>query len=114
MAENIYKRYELSQSLNGTKIVQIARNAIGAVVFREESVKKLKLAIDKHIERKQKEAEIAAQAKLKAQKLAAKQAKKKNSRGLFQAKTEANQKPKVASKSKPAKAESPRKKHFWG
>lgn len=45
-----YRRHELSQSLNGDKIVHIARNASGFVVFREPTEKALKKAIDKYFE----------------------------------------------------------------
>jgi len=41
-----YKRYELSQSLNGQTIIHIARNAAGIVVFRAENEQKLKEIID--------------------------------------------------------------------
>lgn len=54
----IYKRYELSLSLNGEKIVHIARNASGIVVFRENSEKELLKAIDTfEKEKEQKELE---------------------------------------------------------
>ncbi len=52
MTISIYKRFELSQSLNGNQIFYIARNAAGTVVFREESEKKLKLAIDNSLKAK--------------------------------------------------------------
>ena len=48
----IYKRYELSLSQNGDKLVHIARNAAGNVVFRESSEGNLKKAIDRSIEEK--------------------------------------------------------------
>lgn len=49
---NYYQRYELSRSLNGNKIVYIARNAAGNVVFRESSEENLKKAIDQHEDEK--------------------------------------------------------------
>lgn len=59
----IYKRYELSQSLNGDKIVHIARSASGFVVFREPSETALKKAIDESIKKEQEQKELAAQGK---------------------------------------------------
>ena len=73
----IYKRYELSLSLTGNKIVHIARNAAGNVVFREASENKLKKAIDRSIEERQRLEEL--EAKKKATKANAKTKK----RGLF-------------------------------
>lgn len=75
----IYKGYEFSLSLSGTKIVHIARNAAGNVIFRESSEKNLKKVIDRSIEEKQRKEELeakerAAKAKVKA---------KKQKRGLF-------------------------------
>lgn len=46
----IYKKYEFSLSLNGTKIMHIARNAAGVVVFRAESENELKNLIDLSIQ----------------------------------------------------------------
>lgn len=54
---NYYKRYELSRSLNGNKIIYIARNAVGNVVFRESSEENLKKAIDELENQKPKEEE---------------------------------------------------------
>lgn len=48
----IYKKHELSLSLNGEDIMHIARNAAGVVVFREHSEKALKRAIDEAIKDK--------------------------------------------------------------
>lgn len=56
----IYKRYELSRSLNGTTIVHIARNTAGNVIFREPSEEKLKKAIDAYLEHIAREEELAA------------------------------------------------------
>lgn len=67
----IYKRYELSQSLNGDVIVYIARNAAGMVVFREPSEKELKKAIDES------EAEIVRLSEIEAQKRTEKEKRKK-------------------------------------
>lgn len=60
----IYKKYELALSLNGDQIMHIARNAIGNVVFRENSEKSLKKAIDDYIKEQQYLAELAEQKKL--------------------------------------------------
>lgn len=53
----IYKRYELSLSLNGADVVHIARNASGIVVFRENSEKELLKAID-DFEKKKEQMEL--------------------------------------------------------
>lgn len=45
----IYKKHELSISLNGDRYMHIARNASGNVVFRENSEKELKKEIDDYI-----------------------------------------------------------------
>lgn len=45
----IYKKYEISLSLNGDKIMHIARNAAGNVIFRESNEDDLLKAIDKAI-----------------------------------------------------------------
>ena len=55
----IYKRYELSLSLNGEDIVHIARNSSGIVVFRENSEKALLKAID-DFEKKKEQMELDA------------------------------------------------------
>lgn len=44
-----YRKFELSQSLNGDKVLHIARNPAGVVVLREATEKKLMAAIDKYI-----------------------------------------------------------------
>ena len=46
----IYKQYELSRSLNGDKVVCIARNALGNVIFRATSESELQKMIDKSID----------------------------------------------------------------
>ncbi len=46
---NTYKGYSISQSLNGNKIIYIARNRAEVVIFRESSENKLKSAIDNHL-----------------------------------------------------------------
>lgn len=48
-----YKKYYLSQSLNGDKIVWIARNPMGVVVIRESSLEKLKREIDRRDKQEQ-------------------------------------------------------------
>lgn len=58
----IYKKHELSLSLNGDNIVHIARNAAGNVVFRETSEKSLKRAIDEYL----KEQEYVSEQKKKS------------------------------------------------
>jgi len=60
----IYKKHELSLSLNGNEIVHIARNAIGNVVFRENSEKALKKAIDDYVKEQQYQEELMEQKKL--------------------------------------------------
>lgn len=60
----IYKKHELSLSLNGTDIMHIARNAVGNVVFRENSEKALKKAIDDYIKDQQYQEELLEQKKL--------------------------------------------------
>lgn len=60
----IYKRYELALSLNGDQIMHIARNASGVVVFRKESEKALKKAIDDYIKEIQYQEELVEQKKL--------------------------------------------------
>lgn len=72
----IYKRYELSQSLTGDKIVHIARNALGNVVFREPSLKKLKKAIDKSEKEKEKRAQLEAKKEAEKKALSLKRKKK--------------------------------------
>lgn len=73
----IYKKYELSLSLNGKEIVYIARNAAGNVVFRESSEEELKNAIDDAITQNQKLAELEEKKRL------AKAKAKSQKRGLF-------------------------------
>ena len=120
----IYKRYEFSKSLYGNEIKFIARNSIGMVVFRAESEKKLKQAIDNLYKERERQELLAAKAE------AAKKAKPK--RALFSAKTTEpviTEKPKPTvkpptrltktqdgkfiSKSQLEKTEPPRKKRFW-
>lgn len=71
---NFYQRYELSMSLNGSKIVHIARNSAGNVVFREPSEDKLKKAIDSFEEQKRRDEE--EREKMVAQKAKAKEERK--------------------------------------
>lgn len=56
----IYKKYEFSLSLNGTRLVHIARNPAGIVVFREDSEKALKEAIDRAEEEQRRQEELEA------------------------------------------------------
>jgi len=74
----IYKRYELSQSLNGDHIIFIARNAIGNVVFRESSEERVKSAIDRAQEERQKQESLAAKKKAERERA------KTHRGGLFQ------------------------------
>ena len=60
----IYKKHELSLSLNGDQVMHIARNAAGVVVFREQSEKALKLAIDDYIKKQQYLEEMLEQKRL--------------------------------------------------
>lgn len=60
----IYKKHELSLSLNGEDIVHIARNAAGVVVFREDSEKALKRAIDEAIKQQEYEDQLAEEKRL--------------------------------------------------
>jgi hypothetical protein len=73
----IYKRYELSLSLNGNDVVHIARNAAGNVVFRESSEEDLKNTIDESIEEKRKLDAIEEKKRLE------KARAKSQKRGLF-------------------------------
>ncbi len=73
----IYKKYELSLSLDGDKIVHIARNAAGNVIFRESSERSLKQVID---DAEQLIQETAAQEEKNRIELE----KKKKKKGLFQ------------------------------
>jgi len=91
-----YKHFEFSLSLNGNKIFYIARNAAGAVVFREESEKKLKLAIDDSLKPVKPKTETQI-----ADKKPAPSRLTKIQDGKF------------ISKSQLEKTESPRKKNFW-
>lgn len=88
---DFYRRFELSQSLNGNKIFQIARNSAGMVIFREENEKKLKKAIDNYW--------LAQQKPEKKPEPAARLTK--TSPGKF------------INKSQLEKSDSPRKKTFW-
>ena len=100
-----YKGYELSQTINGKVLFFIARSKAGVVAFRELSEKKLKQAIDDHFIALEKAKELA---EAKRKRLLANE-KRKQKRGLFQAK-----KPKPGVKKAQAKSTSPRKKSFWG
>ena len=73
----IYKKHELSQSLNGDSIIYIARNAAGNVVFRETSEEKLKKEIDRSIEEQQRLVELEERKKAEKAKARAER------RGLF-------------------------------
>lgn len=69
----IYKKHELSLSLNGDHVIHIARNSAGVVVFRENSEKALKRAIDDYIKEQQYQVELAEQKKLEKEAKKAKQ-----------------------------------------
>ena len=60
----IYKKHELSLSLNGEDIMHIARNAAGVVVFREHSEKALKRAIDDFVKEQEYQEQLALEKKL--------------------------------------------------
>lgn len=60
----IYKKHELSLSLNGDHVIHIARNSSGVVVFRQNSEKELKRAIDDYIKEQQYLEELAEKKKL--------------------------------------------------
>jgi len=70
-----YKRYDLSKSLSGDKVIHIARNAAGIVVIRAPSLEQLKKEIDRREEEEKKKLLAAKKAAEKAAKLA--KAKKK-------------------------------------
>src|SRR3990172_5694533 len=95
----IYKGYQTSLSTyEEGKTLHIARDAMGVVRFREETEAKLIKAIDRYLEQKEKEAELAAKATLK-RKL---ERQKKQKRGLFAPSLE----PEVEEKPVPAEEES--------
>ena len=60
----MYKKYELSLSLNGDLVMHIARNSAGVVVFRQNTEKELKKAIDNYIKEQQYLDELAEQKRL--------------------------------------------------
>ena len=76
----IYKKFEISQSLNGEKIISIARNYAGIVIFRAETIDEVKVMIDKSIEEQERIEKEAEEKRLKKE--AEKEKRKK--RGLFQ------------------------------
>lgn len=80
----IYKKYELSLSLNGEDIMHIARNSAGIVIFRAETIDDVKEMIDIQIETQEKLEKEKEELKLKKE---AEKEKRKN-RGLFQAPVE--------------------------
>lgn len=97
---NFYKNFQISVSVYAkNKKLHIARDGSGAVRFREQTQKQLYQAIDDMLEWKRKLAERQAKDAAKRKKLAAKKRK-----GLLSGK----------STNESAKAESPRKKNFWG
>lgn len=80
----IYKKFEVSLSLNGENIIHIARNYAGVVIFRAQTENEIKEMIDNAIleqERLEKEKE---EKRLKKEELKS----KKTKRGLFQAPVE--------------------------
>jgi len=115
----IYKKYELSQSLNGDRIVHIARNALGNVIFRAPSEQKLVKAIDDSIKEQRRLAEVSRKKKTssKAAKLAAAakpetEAPKTEEPLVAQAQTRRGPDGKFISKNQPT-VEEPEKKSFW-
>ncbi|WKZ25578.1 MAG: hypothetical protein QY322_04335 [bacterium] len=72
----IYKKYEFSLSQNGDKIMHIARNAYGNVIFRGESMAEVKKMIDTSIE--------ANQERIRLEENRKKELKNKKKKGLFQ------------------------------
>lgn len=96
---DFYKHFEFSRSLNGSQIVQIARNAAGMVVFREGSEKALKKAIDDYWLAQQKAAEVK-------KKTAPPSRVTKTTTGKFISKSQLE-------KSATEKSEPARKKRFW-
>ncbi len=77
----IYKKFELSLSLNGENIIHIARNYAGNVVFRADTLEDVKGMIDNAIleqERLENEREELRKRKEELK-------EKKTKRGLFQA-----------------------------
>lgn len=69
----IYKKHELSLSLNGEDIMHIARNAAGVVVFREHSEKALKRAIDDFVKEQEYQEQLVLEKKLEKEAKKAKQ-----------------------------------------
>lgn len=128
----IYKRYELSQSLNGDRIVYIARDASGVVRFRETSEGRLKKAIDKAILARQLEEEAAKKRKeALAKKRKEEEQEQKSAVQEMSEETEGAENPeeeilvppqarvtrgpdgKFISKSQLVQTEPPKKKSFW-
>jgi len=71
-----YKKYDLSKSLSGDKIIYIARNAAGIVVIRAPSLEELKKEIDRREEEEKKRLLAAKKAAEKAMKKLGKGRKK--------------------------------------
>ena len=80
----IYKKYELSLSLNGEDIMHIARNSAGIVVFRANTLEDVKEMIDLQIAEQERLEREKEELKKKREELKEKKAK----RGLFQAPAE--------------------------
>lgn len=80
----IYKKFELSLSLNGKNIVHIARNYAGNVVFRADTLDDVKLMIDNSILEQERLENEREELRKKKEELRDKKAK----RGLFQAPVE--------------------------
>ena len=72
-----YKKYDLSKSLSGDKIIHIARNAAGVVVIRAPTLEKLKKEIDRREEEERKKLLAAKKKAEEAAKKATKLAKAK-------------------------------------
>ncbi len=82
----IYKKFELSLSQNGEKVIYIARNYSGAVIFRAENEKEIKDMIDTAIQNQLNIEKEREEKRLKKEE--EKMAKKK--KGLFQASVDEN------------------------
>lgn len=76
----IYKKFEISLSLNGENVIHIARNYAGIVVFRAETESEIRRMIDDSIEEQVKKEKEAEELKLKKEE----DSKSKPKRGLFQ------------------------------
>lgn len=80
----IYKKFELSKSLNGENVITIARNYAGVVIFRGQTDEDVKEMIDKAIEEQERLEREREEKRLKKEE----EKEKKKKRGLFQAPVE--------------------------